>query len=445
MGEELTAALDKLDLVEVGDAAGLVFEGLSRSRTGACKDPFRSDDTHPSFHVISKDGRAVGYKDYTGNLNPSTGNLWQFAKLCWPGDSAAELSARLIDMAGTRKVDTGSAKKTREELAKERKALARAQRRAVEKSASKQLEMPDAAALPQRADVSVVKRWDAGQREENLTDDDLDRLCDERGWPVEWGEGCRRYLSRPPLPWRDEGDAKEERHWAFPVEAPGNTHEGCADSGKLVFMGYHQRYYRDGRKCWVFVPYMPADAGKWMSVFQKAYVEAARAAGAEWGERLVNPVPFAIGERSEPRLVVIVEGQWDAISVYGALGGFFDGDPLPVLALGIRGVGNADLLLAYWGRRLRWLGKQGILKGIWVIGDADRAGAALTQTRMVSGKVPEYAFSERLQKILGVHVVATWLRGDRKGLGKDFNDYWKAKRPSAESLWKWLKAQGLGV
>lgn len=442
MGDELKQALDKLDLVRVGEEAGLVFERLPSCGYGPCKDPFRPGDKHSSFQVVAEKGgsRAVGYVDYTKQLDPWKGGLWQFAKLCWPSESGGDLANRLMDLAGIDRSNTGG-KMTRAERMKAQRARERKQRRDVEALASKQFEMPAPAVQPINPHKCVVGRWSNGQEPEYLGDADVERLCVERGWPLEWGEECRKMLSRPPLPWRDVGDAREERHWAFAVEAPAEPSRGDVDTRDLVMMGYHQRYYREKRKVWTFVPYMPRDGEAWLArprkcKFQATYVKSALNMGIGWGERLVEPAPFAIGEKGEPRLVVIVEGQWDAITVYGALGGLNDGDPLPVLVLGLRGVSSAELMLAYWGRRLKWLADEGILKGVWLVGDSDTAGKALTQTKRQTGQVPQYAFSKRLQRMLGVRVVASWLKIE--GVGKDFNDYWKAKAPSFASLWDFL-------
>lgn len=450
MGDELKQALDKLDLVSVGHAAGLVFERLPSHGYGPCKDPFRPGDKHSSFQVVAEkgSGRAVGYMDYTQQLSPHKGSIWEFACLCWPNESKGDVARRLMEMAGIDAANTGKPL-SRKERAKAQRELERKRRRDVESAAAKQFVLPAPAVSPVEPHKCVLGRWEKGQSEEYLTDADVDRLCGERGWPVEWGEECRNFLSRPPLPWRDVGDAREERHWAFKVSAPAEPSRGDVDTKDLVMMGYHQRYYRDKRKIWTFVPYMPRDGAKWQARvrkcrFQATYVKAALAAGIGWGERMVEPVPFVVGETNRPALLVLVEGQWDAISIYGALGGFNDGDPLPVMAMGLRGVGSQDVMLAYWGRRLKWLAELGILKGVWIVGDSDAAGAALTQTQMTAGSgVPQYSFSKRLQGMLGVRCVASWLAIE--GVGKDFNDYWKAKRPSAASIWKYLKDLDLCV
>lgn len=82
---------------------------------------------------------------------------------------------------------------------------------------------------------------------------------------------------------------------------------------RLVDCGYHQRFVTirkadDGTvlrgKHWVFVPYVP-EAGKVRSEFQRSLLA---------GGRSVAPLPFVIGDLDNPRLVVIFEGQWDALS-----------------------------------------------------------------------------------------------------------------------------------
>lgn len=445
MGAELEAALAKLDLVDVGRAAGLEFDKLSSSGHGPCRDPFRADDKNPSWLVVADGaGRAVGYQDFAGRASPPKGNLWHFAKLCWPGDSAAALAARLIDMAGTREAASPApGPEARRKAAAERRKAAAMARRRLEEQYAAQVEMPEPAVRPESAPAAVLERWRDGLNWVRAYPGAMVELCQARGWPLEWANWLHGVagVSRPLLPWPAARGA--ERHWAFAVEGPPHPECGAMDTplADLEQMGYHQVYYIKGDRRWVYVPYMPAAPEKARGEFLAAVAEGYRSAGRAWGERLVQPAPYVVGDTLAPRLAVVLEGQWDAISMYGALGGL-GGPELPgVVCFGLRGVENADWLLRYWGRRLRHLAKAGTLEAVWVMGDADRAGAGLYRGEAVPGKVARLSLAERLRELLGCRVRASWPRVPGC---KDFNDYLRARAPSVEKM-RAMAAAATGV
>jgi len=138
----------------------------------------------------------------------------------------------------------------------------------------------------------------------------------------------------------------------------------------------------------------------------------------------------------KPRLVIITEGQWDALTVYGALGGLnIDGDGVEgVLCMGVRGIKGTAALLAAWGPWLR-----AVRPVVWLLPDNDTAktGAAWyppgRAVERVAGKV---YFSEQLTWAGARRVVVTPLRVGAGG--KDFNDYFREAKPSLSAMWEWM-------
>jgi hypothetical protein len=430
MGTELQAAIDKLDLVDVGHRAGLVFDKLSSRGVGACRDPFRSDDKHPSFQVVGDaNGRAVGFKNYTSG---EKGNLWEFACRCWPGLSKGELADKLIDMAGTRNPEKSAPKSAKDRAAEKRKEQV-AQRRRVEERVSKQLAMPLAAVPPEAAYSAVYDRFLEGCRYAADRWLLLDALSERRGWPDDWvGEMvATESIGYPLLPWKDEGDQLNDRGWAFRVQGVRSP-MAERDLEPLVWMGYHQQYYMKGRKSWVYCPYLSESNRP--SNFQTGVAAHYAKKGFASGQQVVDPVPFLIGDVHTPRLVVIVEGQWDAVTLYGALGGFESGSDLRVLIFGLRGVSSGEQLFSYWGRWLRWQVAERELKNIWLLADNDGPGKKLIRNRKPVGEVPEVSFCERLKALLGCHVVASYC-----AKVNDFNDYYKENNPSVSEMWGLLE------
>jgi hypothetical protein len=289
--------------------------------------------------------------------------------------------------------------------------------------------------------VLVQERWYAGTG----TDRELMELASARGWPEGWvawlmDEGL---ISWPALPWRDD-----EREVAFRVDAMVDA----AGVWSLDPVGYHQRFLVDGRKNWAFVPYLPA-ADKRRTVFQRGLGAEQEPLAADEMAGL-PPLPFVLG-RPAPgvRLCVVTEGQWDAVTFAGAAG-WLAGDqawPEEVLVLGARGANGVDTLLAWWGA---WL--ESVRPNVLVLADNDTAGRKWDVPAPMDARLPGSpllpTFAEKLLKRPGeLAGEPDWVQRARRvtvqrvkaAHGKDFNDYWKARKPDVAAVLNWLTALGL--
>jgi hypothetical protein len=248
----------------------------------------------------------------------------------------------------------------------------------------------------------------------------IDALAERRGWPDSWVDILcdLGIVSWPDLPWSGK------RYPAFRVDMPDGTP-----------VGYHQRIWteEDG-PAWLFVPYAPAVAS---SVFTGKLRDYAAGRG---DGRLVQPFPFVLGKPANAEVWIITEGQWDAITVYGALGGFDDSFDLPLAVFGLRGAkGGPGMFLSAYGPLLRKVRPR-----LWLMPDNDPASRwwdSVSQWDAQGRPVP-LSFTDRIRKFVGDRAVIQVTRVD-SAYGKDFNDYWRAKRPTRhvilqtmQALWK---------
>lgn len=321
-----------------------------------------------------------------------------------------------------------------------RRAIARQMRYEAERRKEEKLELdwikahgPGVERRPLRVMSGVVRaRWQAGG--EDIANR-AELLAKDRGWPVAWvwwliEEGV---IAWPELPWR------EERAVAFRVDAPVFGEAG----GRTVLrdvraVGYHQRWLKGRDKNWLFVPWWAsADDGEVLTGWRAEMVAAERARGADEACGLVPALPFFIGVREGLRLLVVSEGQWDAVTFAGAMGWLAEGCwPQGVAVMGARGSSGVDTLLAYWAP---WLEQE--RPEVLVLADNDKAGRKWDVPEPTEpGGLAMPTFAQKLEAAGAARVVISRVKAE---IGKDFNDYWRARRPNAAALAEWLLGLGL--
>ena len=426
MGPELTAALDRLTLVEIAEACGREIEFKSGTE-GLCRSPFPEyhdhGDKNMSFTVVPGSG-GKGWVNHAGKCRfKQKGGNWDFARECKPSATNGELSSWLIDLAGTR--DPKASGQSKAAFARKRQDESAARARRVLAKRAEGLRLPPRAEMWTEMPAFVADRYHEGTAAGLSA---VDRLAESRGWPFHWADELihTAAISRPLLPWVDSGN---RRGWAFPVVAPVTNGPSCA----RLAMGYHQRYTMGKEKSWVFVPYAVADE-KTNSAFQHSLWGYRKELGMDAGERMVPPAPFVIGDLNTPRLVIVTEGQWDAVTLYGALGGFEDTPPEGLCVFGVRGVGNAHLMLSYWAGWIRGHMMKSSIKGLWILADADESGQALIHGKALPGKLPQPCFADVVRHNFPDLRVVTGSVQAAPGQ-KDFNDYYRNETPSIGQMW----------
>jgi hypothetical protein len=465
--DDLTRAIQALTIFDVWARAAregdIITTEAVPQRDGLVKSPFREDGRRGSFSICHG-GR--GFKDFGGN-GESKGGVWQFAQLCWPTLTKRELAVRLIEISGiTLTPITRSAPGSVEQSAAAvspaldaaAKALARREKlRAAEESVYAEREKllaPRVEAKPVPTWPDFVRdRYEAGERRLLSATAVASKLAQERGWDPCWvlelaHMGLISYsLER----WCEEG-GREVRQKAFRVDVPDVKLRGKCDDpnptavATLRPVGYHQRFFRLGAngepatKGWLYVPSVPKGEAK--TQFEKALVAHGERQGvtAENHSGLIPPLPFVMGDVGAARLIVILEGQWDAITFFGACGFFQDATPpVGVAVFGLRGAQGVDVFLAYWQFWLRWNKPVA-----WVIADNDRAGKAWLEPQAAKGAaLPPPSFAERLRHLGCRDVKLSTLKPGP--WGKDFNDYYRFSnpKPTPEKMRAWMQRVGI--
>jgi len=115
--------------------------------------------------------------------------------------------------------------------------------------------------------------------------------------------------------------------------------------------------------------------------------------------------------------------------------------------VGVRGASGVDTLLAYFGS---WLERE--RPAVLVLADNDQAGRKWDTAEPMDATVPGSpllpTFAEKLLRRPGqLASEPEWVPRARrvevrrvaKIHGKDFNDYWKARKPSPAAMMKWLR------
>lgn len=412
--EQLDRAYSSVTCLQVARHFGI--EGLN---IGVQKSPFREDKHGQSFSIIPPDGRF--YKDHA-TMDKAAG-IWKFAQCCCERNgismSGREIRDLLVTLNGEepKKLTRGQVK--REVKEKRQNLYKQAKASAEELPRFSQGEEPGVWSVP------VRERWEAG----------LDALCekaskraDERGWDervvLDLIDLNKTSMVTPP--W-DRG-----RSWAWLVEKPIYK----AGQISLVPVGYHERdiFYKGEQqsKRWTYVPYIPSrkrpdGSPKKLTEFQRHL--------AAMQTKLIA-YPFVLGDFSAPpALCVTLEGQFDAVSFAEAFGWIRNGLPPGVFVFGLRGVQSQKAMLAAYGM---WLRKYNPF--VWIIGDNDEAGHKIDRKKDLNAIAGEPSFIDRI-RAQGCPVHGELI--NHPGC-KDFNDVYRAARPSIETMKKWAAHVGAG-
>lgn len=343
--------------------------------------------------------------------------VWKFVMKCRPEWSKQEVARYCVERAGLHWDESG--RKTRRPARDFLKERAEAEERAALRR-KKELYVDPGREVPVW-DADLNARWDAGVEVD--LGERPEKLAASRGWPVEWVEGL---LAADLISWPADISGRNRRV-ALKVEYPENHYE------RMRPVGYHQQYVMPDRKDWIFIPYAPKP-GKGRD--SELVASLRRIAWAQqWPEGtpgMTPPLPFVMGHPLDARCWIITEGQWDAITVWGALGGFEDSFEMPVAVFGLRGAGGGPVsFLAYW---------QGLIRRtrprIWLMPDNDPASGTWDgwQLTRKPGHPRPIVFTDRLRALLGEGAVIPVSRVPAS-IGKDFNDLWRSdRRPSREAL-----------
>jgi hypothetical protein len=447
--DDLSRALEVLKISQVWEAAGL--PGPVPSGDGVVKSPFREEKTG-SFS-ISRGGKA--WVDF-GGAQEDRGSIWRFAQLAWPSLTKRDLAQRLIELSGItptvqqqvqRPLDqpaAGALPAVDPRLLQAAKSIERRDRKqqaeaAIWRRRDEQLRPPELQPVPEWPDF-VRERFEDGTAAMQADVSRVKKLAEDRGWPEEWlWELLERGMIGAALEpgWDDAGNGAR-RQISFRVDWP----EIRGGEVSLIPTGFHQRFVvtQEGKppeKKWRFVPAIPLPG--WRSEFQRACVQYAEGLGCDITLRpsLLSPQPFVLGDLSSTKLIILLEGQWDAITFYGACGWFHDTAwPDGIAVFGLRGVQGVSAFLGAWHR---WL--QRVKPNVWAIADNDRAGAAWRDHPTAdTGKICPPSFAERLRAAGCRDIKISWLKPEH---GKDFNDYYRAKKPDQQQMLARIEATGL--
>lgn len=463
--DDLARARDALTIFrvwEVAAAEGAILPSVPPpTRDGLIKSPFRDDGRRGSFSICFG---GKGFKDFGGD--GSQGDVWKFAKLCWPNLTDAELANKYIELSGIIRTprpvrndaQAGAAAPAPVDpmLKKAAKAMAKRDHlRHLEDVVYEELERQ----LGPKVEAKSVPVWPCFVRERYLLGwrmlkgaiAKMAELARERGWPTEWVLELvvMGLLSYPLERWIDESDMKHRRQKAFRVDCPEITIVAAADGesafarAELKPVGYHQRWFmpeRNGEpatKGWLYAPSVP---DKPKSSFDRLLTNY----GAELGVTVENkhglfpPLPFVLGDLGAAKVIVLLEGQWDAISFFGACGYFEDANPpVGIAVFGIRGAQGLDVFLGYWAK---WIRHNTPLA--WIIADNDKAGQTWLKAPPAKEGLPRSpTFAERLEYVGCRRVLTSWLKPG--AWGKDFNDYYRAAKPGPEKMAAWMRKVGV--
>jgi hypothetical protein len=407
---QLQIAFERLSIIQLAAALGIA--GL---REGAGqKNPFRADRHAGSFSVQRSFFKDHANDDYCG------GHL-AFLACARPSWTKRECIEFLIREAGMEpeRQPAGRVKSAQKE---KRQALYKAAR--MEAAGIPKLDHPE----PPEWSAPVRECWEAG-REPLLQV--AAKLADSRSWSKDalLKLAALGKTSLPLLPW--SGEKANQRGWAWVVERP----EFKGGSVNLVPVGYHMRYRvfpknAPSEKRWVFVPYIPSTLDprtgrpKKLGGIQQYLIDA----------QLRTPAyPFVLGDLQNPRLCLITEGQFDAVSFALAFGWLENGFPPGVAVFGLRGVQSQKAFLSAYGGLLR---KHHPF--CWIIGDNDTAGHKIDDFKATNEIKREPTFVDRLlAQGCAVHAELIGYEG-----AKDFNDVWRLAPPSVSTMCKWAAHVG---
>ncbi len=341
--------------------------GLGEHAKKSARCPFH-EDSEPSFSVYRDQDGELRWKCFTGCGGGDSVDL--LAKI--EGISNPEACRRLIELSGAHPAGTRA-------------------RPPVQRKAS-------APSIPERLGVmpdSVADAWKEGVDYLLAHPISAVGLASFRGWPVPFAQyliDCAEISF--PLYYNGRGIA-------FQVSAP----EGERGAMTTRPVGYHIRLKgKPGEKAtWRFLP------------------------NEQTHKQSIPALPYLIGEFEQARLLIITEGQWDALTFAFAAGWLGDNClwPANVGVIGVRGASGVNPFLRwydrFWPERARCL----------LMVDADPPGSAWYE-----GK-DSFAdrLSERCQKVEVVDCASH----------KDFNDLYRAEKPGPEIIAELLASRGMAV
>lgn len=371
----LEEAFARVTLADVWSEAPLAEGPLLRD--GKYRSPFREDKT-ASFSV-SRGMKA--FRDFA--REDIKGGVWKFVQLCHPDWSKADVARHIIRKAG---LDPEAGRKPFNAAAWKREKQAVAEAVAVKRERAVKLvgSIPEnkLGEAPEKVRMRYKEMVADGHRDTGWQA----RLAEERGWPLEWVEHLliQGKLGRG-------SDASP----CFAVEARTKR-------GDDRLLGYHRRFIdrESGKKGWYYVPNM------------KHY------------QREIAAAPFYLGNPDAADVWILTEGQWDAATIYGMLGGFSEHVLRESCVWGIRGAQGMEVWTSLYAARARTRRERLIL---CLVPDTDKAASRWLEARQErAGKPPLPSWAERLRSVTECRVV--WLRlsgGAPLGI-KDVNDWWQA-------------------
>lgn len=451
--DDLSRAMAALTIFDVWRAAltdGCISEPAPM-RDGVGKSPFREDKKGGSFS-ISKQGKA--WKDWA--IGEDKGSIWGFGLRCWPQLPKKELADKLIDLSGIirtpRPQPRAPAQASEQSPAivspELKKAASFLKRKNAKQAAIDRLYDQRALAMTSSMDwrrVSpwppfVAKHWAAGLQTLRDEPSRVKKLAERRGWPFEWvWELIESDLLSVPVERWSRAD-RQVHQLAFRVDQP--IIKGTAVV--LDPIGYHQRFlvHRQGadapEKKWLFLPSTPRKDPA--NDFERDLLahSAEHNSTPDQPRSLVPPLPFVLGDLNAPKLLILTEGQWDAISIFGACGWFEDASPPQGVAVfGIRGNQGTEAFLTWWRE---WFAR--VNPTVWVIADNDAAGKSWReQPSAPVGQIRPPSLADRLRHHGAKNVITSWLKPGT--WGKDFNDYYKAAKPTRAAMFKWMRRVGV--
>lgn len=341
--------------------------GFGEHVNTSARCPFH-EDRSKSFSVFQRDSGEWAWNCFAG---------------CGGGDAAAFLARvegigngdacrRLIELSGAQSTGTWMPQ--------------RMQRRA------------SAPSIPERLGVmpdSVTDAWKEGLDYLVANPISTKRLASFRGWPIPFAQ----YLidcAAVSLPRH-----YNERGIAFQVVAP----EGARGAMKARPVGYHIRLKgkSGGKATWRFLP------------------------NEKTHDHGIPALPFILGEFEQARLMVITEGQWDALTFALAAGWLGEGClwPAGIGMIGVRGASGVNPFLRWYDRF--WPAQARCL----LLADADKAGGSWSEG--------ENCFAQQLAKrCVRVSVVDCHPH-------KDFNDLFRAEKSGPEIIRELLASHGMAV
>jgi len=401
----------RLSLTDAAQRLGIAL------KVGLQSSPFRQDKK-PSFSVFRSKSGPLAFKDQADDA--VKGGLFQFVKLAtgWENKAVAKW---LFEQSG---VDPSTSEFSKGKAAEMR----RLTRSAAYRARAEDLHKIPVIPVPDPWSGPVSNRWESGFQwlEKNAA-----RIAKSRGWPGSVVEELleMELMSGPLLPWAadaglsDHSTRRATHGVAFRVDLPKRCGPGALE---MIPVGYHQRFVTFGAgergTSWTFVPYIPRDELSRPTEFQQALKLQGRS---------IPPLPFVLGCLDNPELVVILEGQWDAITFYHACGWFSDAVFPPVAVFGLRGVNGVDALLSFYADWLRV-----VKPAVWLIGDNDKAGRTWAERRDTEKIHSKPSFIDRLKALGARRVVYRVIAGK---YGKDFNDFYRAANPDPEFMRRWME------